>query len=70
MKKKIIPPYRLETKPFGMVSKRYTTVLLCLFVQCEMSDIEYQKKIYSYFQYNVGLRSLGPISDVPTSGSV
>jgi hypothetical protein len=70
LKKKIISPSRFEPVPFEMVSKHYTTVLLCLSVGFGMSDIRYRKKIYSDIPYNVGLRSLSLISEVPISGSV
>ncbi len=53
-----------------MVSERYNTKLLWLSLLIRMSDIRYRKKLYSDIQYNVGLHSLNPISEVPISGSV
>ncbi len=47
-----------------------TTKLRCLSVKIGMSDIGYRIKLYNDIQYNVGLRSLSPISEVPISGSV
>jgi hypothetical protein len=38
--------------------------------QTRMSDIWYRKKLYSDIRYNIGLRSLSPISEVPISGLV
>ncbi len=46
----------------GTVSERYNTKLLCLSIHIEMSDIGYRIKVFSDIRYNVGLRSLSPIS--------
>jgi hypothetical protein len=43
---------------------------LCLSREVGMSDIKYRIKLYSDIRYNVGLRSLSPISKVPISGTV
>ncbi len=69
-RKKIISSCRFEPTSLGKVSERYNTKLLCQLVRIEMSDIGYRIKVYSDIRYNVGLRSLSPISEVPISGSV
>ncbi len=68
--KKSISPCRFEPTLLGLDSKHYNTNLLWLSVQHWMSDIAYRIKLYSHIRYNVGLRSLSPISEVPISGSV
>jgi hypothetical protein len=61
----IFEPTSLET-----VSEHYNTKLVCLSKCIEMLDIGYRIKVYSDLRYNVGLRSLSPISEVLRSGSV
>jgi hypothetical protein len=51
--------------PLRKVSKHHNTQLRCLFIQIGMSDNGYQIKLCSDIQYNVGLCSLSPISEVP-----
>jgi hypothetical protein len=70
LKKKNISSCIFEPTSLGMVSERFNTKLLCLSVCSEMSDTGYRIKVYSDIRYNVGLRSLSPISEVPISGSV
>ncbi len=70
LNKKIFPPCGLNPALLGLVSECCTTKLLCPTIQIGMSDIGYRINIYSYIQYNVGLRSLSPILEVPISGSV
>ncbi len=70
LKKKNISLRRFKPMPLELVSRRYNTKLLWLSVYNRMSDIGYGKKLYSDIRYNVGLRSLSPISEVPISGSV
>jgi hypothetical protein len=69
-KKKNISFCRFEPTVLGTVCERYNTKLLYLSMYIEISDIRYRIKVYSDIRYNVGLRSLSPISEVPISGSV
>jgi hypothetical protein len=69
-RKKKISPCRFEPAPLGMMSEHYNITLLWLLVQKWMSDIGYWIQLHSDIRYNVGLRSLSPISEVPISGSV
>ncbi len=70
LKKKKISLCRFKLTILKTVSQRYNTKLRCLSIPNEMSDIGYRIKVYSDIRYNVGLRSLSPISEVPISGSV
>jgi hypothetical protein len=70
LKKKYIPPRRLQPATYGLISEYFNTELLRLIVINWMSDIGYRIKLYFDIRYNVGLRSLSPISEVPISGSV
>jgi hypothetical protein len=69
LKKKYIPTWKFEPGPRRMVSERYNTELLYISLNL-MSDIGYRIKLYSDIRYNVGLRSLSPISEVLISGLV
>ncbi len=69
--KKIICHYcRFEPAHLEAVSERFNYKLRCLSPTIRMSDIGYRTKSYSDIRYNVGFRSLSPISEVPISGSV
>jgi hypothetical protein len=70
LKEKNFSPCRCESAPFGFGSSRYNTKVLCMFISKGMSNIGYRIKLYSDIRYNVGLRSLSPISDILISGSV
>ncbi len=65
-----ISPSRFKPTPLAAVSECYNTKLLWMPGSAKMSDIGYRKKHYSDIRYNVGLRSLSPILEVPISGSV
>jgi hypothetical protein len=67
---KKISPCRSKPAPLGMVSEHYNIKLMRLSVKIRMSDIGYRIKLHSDIRYNVGPRSLSPISEVPISGSV
>jgi hypothetical protein len=70
LKKKNISSCRFEPTTHGTGYEYYITKLLCLSIYIWMSEIGYRIKVYSDIRYNVGLRSLSPISEVPISGSV
>jgi hypothetical protein len=57
-----IEPTTLQTE-----WERYTTELRYFSTTC---DVGYRIKLHSDIRYNVGLRSLSPISEIPISGSV
>jgi hypothetical protein len=70
LKKKDISLCRFERTSLETESERFNTKLRSLSVCTQMSDIGYRIKVYFDILYNVGLRSLSPISEVPISGSV
>ncbi len=63
-------PRGFEPTPHKRINERHNTKLLSLSVYIGMSYIGYWIKLYSDIRYNVGLRSLSPISEVPIAGSV
>jgi hypothetical protein len=70
LKKEVIFSGGFEFEPLDLVHERYNTQLHCFSVTVWMSDIGYRIKLYSEIRYNVGLRSLSPISEILISGSV
>ncbi len=70
LKKKNISLSRFEPATLALISDRFNTKSLWLSILIGMLDIGYRIKLYSDIRYNVGLRSLCPISEVPISGSV
>ncbi len=70
LKKKEKFTLRFEPAPLGMMSEHFNFTLLGLSYKIGMLDIGYRIKLHSDIRYNVGLRSLSPISEVPISGSV
>ncbi len=69
LKKINISPCRFEPVPLWTISGHYYTKLPLLTIEGWMSDIPYRIKL-SDIRYNVWLRSLSPILEVPISGSV